>query len=129
MTLKQFRERYRDIPDKEELTILASRFDDIEDQIFVFFVELDDRKESISNAILSTYYERMKGEGVSRSILVLPSKLGAHGEMLLQSYREGSAHAVSIETFHEVELLVNITEHILVPSHHLLTATEKQELL
>ena len=34
-----------------------------------------------------------------------------------------------IEIFHDKELLVDITEHKLVPEHKLLTSLEKEELL
>ena len=34
-----------------------------------------------------------------------------------------------IEHFKEAELLVDITEHILVPTHEVLTSEEKRELL
>jgi DNA-directed RNA polymerase I, II, and III subunit RPABC1 len=35
----------------------------------------------------------------------------------------------TIEAFQESELLVNITHHILVPKHEVMTADEKKQLL
>lgn len=39
------------------------------------------------------------------------------------------AQQFQIEAFQESELLVNITQHILVPQHEVLTMEEKRELL
>merc|ERR1739848_917537 len=41
----------------------------------------------------------------------------------------GEHKTTRIETFQESELLVNITEHILVPHHMLMTQQEKTDLL
>merc|ERR1712093_762378 len=103
MTFDHFRSRFNGHLVKDELTIMVSRLEDIGDQIFVFFVDLDRENKKISNNVLLKYYERMKTEGVLRSILVLPEKLDIHAEKSLQSIREGSNGAITVETFQETE--------------------------
>ncbi len=39
------------------------------------------------------------------------------------------SHKYTLESFYENELMVNITEHQLVPQHSVLTNEEKKELL
>ena len=70
---------------------------------------------------------RLKDEGAKRAILVRRTgcKLLAHAKMGLAEMQ--GDHIV--EDFMEAELLVNITEHELVPEHIVLTDQEKQDLL
>merc|ERR1719473_393993 len=128
MTFEKFRQRFHDNPPKDELTILTSRSENIEDQIFVFFVESEPGKKNISNSTILGYYQRMKSEGVLRSILILPMKLGRTAEKLLEQMIIGSHNSISIETFQEAELTVNITEHVLVPTHQILTPLERKKI-
>ena len=60
---------------------------------------------------------------MTRAIFVLQQDLSPHAKnVLAQDSRK-------IECFKESELLVNITKHVLVPKHFLLTQEEKEELL
>ena len=75
----------------------------------------------------------MVEQNVKRAILVLrpPDSFNAK-ELSPQAKRAIDAcetKGLIIETFKEAELLVNITEHSLVPEHVPLTATQKTELL
>merc|ERR1712224_46547 len=114
---------------KEELTILAFKKYDPKTQIFVFFLDKDPEIDRISRTTISTYYDRMKKEGVSRSILITSQKLSTQAAKSLELITEGTEGAISIEVFHESELQVNITEHILVPKHQVLTCDERYQLL
>ena len=68
----------------------------------------------------------MREANVLRAIIVVkgamtPFARSAVKEMMIRGYR--------MEYFKDAELLVDITEHKLVPEHSILTAREKDELL
>jgi len=67
----------------------------------------------------------MKDESVSNAILVLRVDITPYARQAVQEMSD----AFRIEHFKEAELLVDITEHILVPEHVVLSVNEKQELL
>ena len=69
--------------------------------------------------------ERMKQESVSRAIMVITSNLTPFAKQCLLDLMP----KLHIEQFTENELLVNITQHVLVPEHRILTREEKQVLL
>jgi DNA-directed RNA polymerase I, II, and III subunit RPABC1 len=62
---------------------------------------------------------------VNRAILILKSE----NPKRTQQSIEKISQVMYIETFHEDDLLVNITEHELVPKHLLISDEEKQTLL
>merc|ERR1739848_699931 len=124
-----FQNNYKEHFENHGMTITASRLTEVDDQILVFFVSKTDDKEKISTKTISIYYEKMKSEGITRSILVLPVKPGSGAEKSLRLISEETGGALSIETFLETEPNINITEHVLVPKHQLLTLNEKKQLL
>ena len=67
----------------------------------------------------------MKQESVSRAIMVITSNLTPFAKQCLLDLMP----KLHIEQFTENELLVNITQHVLVPEHRILTREEKQVLL
>eukprot|EP00898_Chlorokybus_atmophyticus_P003253 jgi/Chlat1/3929/Chrsp26S00307 len=121
LTREVFRERYGEEPKRDELTILVPRKEDPSMQVFVFFPE--DTKVGVKT--IKTYAERMKAEGVGHAIMVVQSSLTAFAKQCLAEM----APKYRIEQFQEAELLVNITKHVLVPQHILLTPEEKRQLL
>ena len=66
----------------------------------------------------------MSTNNVLRAVIVLK-----HGMTPAASKVLNSLPKVKFDTFTESELLVNITEHQLVPKHVLLSSDEKKELL
>ncbi len=83
------------------------------------------RTSQTLNPLCQVIAERMKSENVSRSIMVIASNLTPFAKQCLLDLMP----KIHIEQFTENELLVNITQHVLVPEHRILTREEKQTLL
>ncbi|KAK9805678.1 hypothetical protein WJX72_011420 [[Myrmecia] bisecta] len=121
MTKDTFRERFSDEPKKDDLTILAPKQDDPTEQLFVFYP--DEVKVGVKT--IKTYAERMRNEGVQRAVMVVQDAMTSFAKQCLAEM----SSKYYIEVFQEQELLINITKHVLVPEHRLLTAEEKKTLL
>jgi len=106
---------------RDSLTMFKQLRANAGEQIYVFFP----RDVKLGKAAVDDYKRRLTNEGVARAIIVLqgpmtPSANKAVGEM---------EPAVRLELFLENELLINITKHVLVPQHEVLSDTEKAALL
>jgi len=122
MTTDEFKTRFGETPSREGLSILVEKADDSSEQLFVFFPE----DEKVGVKPIKTYCERMKAENVLRAIIVVKISLTPFAK---QAIREMSTRGYRVEYFKDAELLVDITEHKLVPQHVVLTNNEKTELL
>lgn len=74
---------------------------------------------------IASYVERMNDQGVFRAILIYKKTLTPPASKIIGQM----AHKYLIERFEESELVVNITEHHLVPKHSVLTNEDKEQLL
>jgi len=109
---------------RENLQMLVAHKNDPTDTLMAFFPDNKDKK-SIGKADINRYLLRMKQEGVHRAILVVQQKPSSVAAKTLQECRDEYV----VEIFLDNELLVNITHHILVPKHVLLTDEQKAALL
>jgi DNA-directed RNA polymerases I, II, and III subunit RPABC1 len=75
---------------------------------------------------IQKYVERLLQAGSKAGIIVYRNNVTAIARKLLVP---GAIPNVRVEVFKEAELLVDITEHQLVPEHVVLTAEQKQEVL
>lgn len=121
VNLQTFKSRFGDPPRRDSLVMPFPRVADPTDMIIVFFA--DDPKVGVKT--LKAYFDQMESEKIKRGILVVQAKLTPFAKQLLHDM---SASYV-LEEFQENELLVNITEHVLVPQHVVLSADEKSQLL
>jgi len=125
-TLDQFKAQFGSKPSerkpaRSDLIVLVAHNDDPTDQLFVFFP--DDPKVGIKT--IKKYCERMQEENISRAIIVVQQGMTPSAKQSLTDM----APRYILEQFLESELLVNITEHKLVPEHIVMTVEEKNELL
>jgi DNA-directed RNA polymerase I, II, and III subunit RPABC1 len=117
-----FVEEHGEDPQRANLTMQFPRRDDPADSIFVFFPD----EEKVGVKTIKEYAKRMKDESVFRAIIVVQQSLTPFAK---QSLLECQAQKFYIEQFQESELLVNITDHVLVPEHILLSDEQKKTLL
>eukprot|EP00794_Sanderia_malayensis_P007952 gene7953-8809_t len=108
-------------PQRSDLSILVAHNDDPTDQMFVFFPE----EEKVGIKTIKQYCTRMQEENINRAIIVVQQGMTPSAKQALVDM----APKYILEQFLETELLVNITEHELVPEHVVMTAEEKVELL
>jgi len=125
-SLEEFKEEFGDKPSerkpsRQDLTILVAHNDDPTDQMFVFFPE----EPKVGVKTIKTYCTRMQDEHIQRAIIVVQASMTPSAKQSLFDM----APKYILEQFLEQELLINITEHELVPEHVILSADEKAELL
>jgi len=122
MTTDNFRDTFGSDPSRTSLNLIFEKSDDPADQMMIFFPS----DEKVGVKPIKDYCSRMKDEGVLRSIIVVRGNLTPFAK---QAIKEMSTHGYRMEYFKDAELLVDITEHKLVPEHVVLTPLQKQELL
>jgi len=121
ITPASFKEKFGEHPSRENLTILVEKADDDTNQLFVFFPE----DEKVGVKPIKVYTDRMRAEAVANAIMVLRVDITPFAKQAVAEMSD----TFRIEHFRESELLVDITEHQLVPEHQVLTVNEKSELL
>ena len=126
LSREEFTRQFLDVPSaegdsRERMTIQVQQVDDVNDQIFVFFP--DDPKLGVDP--IRSYIDRMKENGATRGIIVVKNNVTPLAKAAIEELRPD----YNIEIFNRLELLVDITEHELVPEHVVLTDAEKQQLL
>ena len=120
---QDFFAKFGESPQREALTMLVQKRDDPADMIFVFWPV--DAKVGVKP--IKRYMDRMNEEKVRRAILIVQQNLTAFARQAMAEIQ--SSEGLVMEQFQEAELLVNITEHVLVPQHMVLTKEEKTTLL
>ena len=83
-------------------------------------------RRASAHAAPQEYAQRMRDEKVTRAIIVVQTHMTPFAR---QSLLETERTNFRMEQFLEPELLVNITKHVLVPSHEVLDPAAKKQLL
>lgn len=124
MTLPEFVSTFgvgNAVVDRASLNFVVQSRNDPSNQLFVFFPE----DPAVGVKTIRGYLERMNEQGVFKAIIVVKQSMTPSAAKVLQTV----APKYILEHFTELELVVNITEHELVPQHILLTDEEKKALL
>ncbi|GAQ85816.1 DNA-directed RNA polymerase II subunit 5 [Klebsormidium nitens] len=127
-TKDDFREKFGDDPKKDDLTMSKKKSDSGE-QILVFFPDAKSDGSSsgkVGVKQIKEYVEVMKRGDIRRAIMVVTDNLTPFAKSCLG---EIASKGYTIEVFQESELLVNISHHVLVPKHYVLSNEDKKALL
>lgn len=123
---EQFEQYWKEIlargGNRNELVILVGRKSDPNDQVIVFF---PDENKPVGVKPIRVLAEKMEEKKLSHAILVVQQKLTAFARTAVQEM----SPKFEIEVFHQSELIVNVTKHVLVPEHVPLSAADKMSLL
>jgi len=109
------------VVDRSSLNFVVQSKSNPSDQLYVFFPE----DPAVGVKSIRGYLERMNEQGVYRAIIIVKQSMTPSAAKVLTTV----APKYLMEHFNELELVVNITEHELVPQHILLSDEEKKALL
>jgi DNA-directed RNA polymerases I, II, and III subunit RPABC1 len=127
MTREEFNQRFIAASgSRESLTMLKQKADEPSDQIYVFFPE-EAKGKAVGVKPITAKVDRMERDRIDRAIMVLQTGLTPHAKQAVE--RLSAGQRLRMEVFFENELLVNITRHILVPMHEVMSEEDKRALL
>lgn len=103
-------------------------------RMFVLFAE----QHTVTGDDLKAYMSKMKEGSVERAIIVYENKITPMARTQMEEMKTGGQQGMPLEiegrtyqfeVFKDKELMINVTNHELVPKHAVLTEEEKQTLL
>ncbi|KAI8919193.1 RNA polymerase [Powellomyces hirtus] len=123
MSLEEFKATFVQggVVNRANMTYMTTLEDKPTEQILVFFTE----EESVGIKPIKKIAERMVTNNIFKAIVVYSKTMTPSAKKVVTEM----APKYILELFTEAELLVNITKHILVPKHEVLTDVEKKTLL
>eukprot|EP01084_Bolivina_argentea_P223254 377781_1 len=116
-----FKTEYDERPSRVEFKIYAVHQDDTSNNILVFFPE----EEKLGVPTIKEVCKTMEENEVTKGIIVMKIEVTAFARRALEKV----SGRCQIETFKQSELMINITQHKLVPTHEILSDKDKRQLL
>jgi DNA-directed RNA polymerase I, II, and III subunit RPABC1 len=110
---------------RSNLEINRSKWLEENNRILVVFIEGEKENSTIGVKSIRAFCERIKQDEFQNSIIVLHGKLTSHAKQAINSINSLDD---KIEYFSEPELIINITEHNLVPKHEIISEEESRSL-
>lgn len=120
MDAETFRARYSDSPNRDALNMLVAKNDEPDSKLHVNFVVSDFAMAECKRLVVVLQDKLCK-----HAIVVYGARISSAAKTALAVPTLG----ISVEYFKDEELLIDITEHELVPAHVILTTDEKKALL
>ncbi|GAA5993095.1 hypothetical protein JCM10908_003104 [Rhodotorula pacifica] len=124
MSLDEFKAQYAPggtAIDKAKINFSAAKEADSAEQIYVFYAE----ETSVGIKTMRKFIDILESQKFPRGILIYKTSMTPSANKVITAM----AQQFTIEAFQESELLVNITQHVLVPRHEVLSPEDKKTLL
>lgn len=121
LSMDEFKVKLRDFTTREPLTLHVQKIDNPNERLYVFFPD----EVRITVPVIVGFAQKLHKESMERCIIIGKGSITASAR---QGINELSSNFM-IEYFEDRELLVNITEHELVPEHIVLSDSEKLDLM
>jgi DNA-directed RNA polymerases I, II, and III subunit RPABC1 len=121
ITLNAFRQKLLENKSRECLIVQLAKEDEPDSKVLLYF----DDSPRITVPIIANIAQKMHKDSIKRAVIVGKGTITPSAK---QAIVEVQSHFI-IEFFEEKELLVNITEHELVPKHIVMSEAEKMALL
>eukprot|EP00730_Choanoeca_flexa_P014566 TRINITY_DN6412_c0_g1_i1.p1 TRINITY_DN6412_c0_g1~~TRINITY_DN6412_c0_g1_i1.p1 ORF type:complete len:224 (+),score=22.88 TRINITY_DN6412_c0_g1_i1:48-674(+) len=109
---------------RKELSFPVQKLDDDADQMIVFFAE----EKDVGTPTIKSLYARCREDACFRAIIVYQNKVAPMARRNIDILLTEDPPYI-FEPFSEAELVFNVTRHMLVPLHEVLTPQEKDQLL
>ncbi|GAA5906801.1 DNA-directed RNA polymerase core subunit RPB5 [Sporobolomyces salmoneus] len=123
MNLEDFKAQYAsgtNALDKAKINFAASK-EEPGQEVYVFYAE----EASVGIKTMRKFIEILETQKISRGILIYKTSMTPSANKVITAM----SSQFTIEAFQESELLVNITHHVLVPRHEVMTPEAKKQLL
>ncbi|KZV80195.1 RPB5 subunit of DNA-directed RNA polymerase [Exidia glandulosa HHB12029] len=124
MTLEDFRRQHctnAGSVNRSTITFFTQGVKDQTDQLFVFFCE----DKNVSIKTMRKFLDVLQTKNIQRGIIVFSGTMTPSARKVIT----GMSQDYKLEEFAEADLIVNITHHILVPKHEVMTPDAKKALL
>lgn len=120
--VEEFKDVTQDGGGREKFVILVHKVNDPGQQLIVFFPEENKR---VGVKPIRMLAEKMDEKKIQEAIFVVRQPLTSLARTAMQELQS----KMTLEVFHENELMVNITQHELVPKHQPMSQEEKDAVL
>ena len=118
-----FAEEFGRDPDRKALQMFLEKTEDSSDQIMVNFPQ----DEKVGVKPIKELGDQMTQLGATRALMIVRQHVTPFAKQAIAVCH--AQQKITIEVWHEHDLLVDITEHELVPTHEVLDDQEKRTLL
>jgi DNA-directed RNA polymerase I, II, and III subunit RPABC1 len=114
------------VPDKKALNISLEKVDDDKDTIFISFT-IEENDKPVGVKPVKELTEKMVQHNTARALMIVKHSVTPFAKSAIAICQ--TQQKINIEVWTESDLLVDITEHELVPTHEVLDEQSKRELL